>query len=211
MAAREHTAQVPSEDREEREILFREGKLPILYCSPTMELGIDIKDLNVVNLRNIRRRRRTMRSAAAPGAADNLRWSSHTARPQFCTTNISSNGPSGWWQRREHRRADLTNEDLVRAHIHSIWLAEKPSGLGKSLKDILDVAGDDPTLNLQEGVRADIEAEGPRHRARARAEKVIATFRADLLSSGWYHDGWLDDVLTQVARRRPDLDRWRGL
>ena len=32
---------------------FREAKLPVLYCSPTMELGVDIADLNVVNLRNV--------------------------------------------------------------------------------------------------------------------------------------------------------------
>ena len=53
MEAREHTAQVPYELREEREKLFREGQLPILYCSPTMELGVDISELNVVNLRNV--------------------------------------------------------------------------------------------------------------------------------------------------------------
>lgn len=53
LEAREHTAQVPSEAREEREQKFREASLPILYCSPTMELGVDISELNVVNLRNI--------------------------------------------------------------------------------------------------------------------------------------------------------------
>ena len=45
LEAHEHTAQVPSEVRETREHLFREGKLPILYCSPTMELGVDISEL----------------------------------------------------------------------------------------------------------------------------------------------------------------------
>jgi hypothetical protein len=39
LEAHEHTAQVPSNIREERETDFRSGKLPILYCSPTMELG----------------------------------------------------------------------------------------------------------------------------------------------------------------------------
>ncbi|MFV1967437.1 MAG: helicase C-terminal domain-containing protein [Pirellulaceae bacterium] len=51
--AREHTAQVPYENREEREARFRAGNLPILFCSPTMELGVDIAQLNVVNMRNI--------------------------------------------------------------------------------------------------------------------------------------------------------------
>jgi len=55
LRAAEHTAQVPAERREEREELFRyhHELLPILYCSPTMELGVDIAELNVVNMRNI--------------------------------------------------------------------------------------------------------------------------------------------------------------
>ena len=51
--AREHTAQVPYEQREDREVRFRQGTLPILFCSPTMELGIDIAQLNTVNMRNV--------------------------------------------------------------------------------------------------------------------------------------------------------------
>ena len=51
--ALEHTAQVPNDQHEEREDQFRSGDLPIMYCSPTMELGVDIAQLNVVNLRNV--------------------------------------------------------------------------------------------------------------------------------------------------------------
>ena len=32
---------------------FRDGELPVLFCSPTMELGVDIAELNVVNMRNV--------------------------------------------------------------------------------------------------------------------------------------------------------------
>ena len=51
--AREHTAQVHREVREKREQDFRAARLPVLYCSPTMELGVDISDLNVVGMRNV--------------------------------------------------------------------------------------------------------------------------------------------------------------
>ena len=53
LEANDHTGQVPKEIREEREQSFREGKFPVLYCSPTMELGIDIKDLSIVGMRNV--------------------------------------------------------------------------------------------------------------------------------------------------------------
>ena len=53
LRAKEHTAQVPPLDRQEREKDFSEAALPVLYCSPTMELGIDIKSLNVVGMRNV--------------------------------------------------------------------------------------------------------------------------------------------------------------
>ena len=53
LEAREHTAQVAADDRETREERFRQGTLPVLYCSPTMELGVDISDLSSVNMRNV--------------------------------------------------------------------------------------------------------------------------------------------------------------
>ena len=53
LEGREHTAQVQSDVRQEREEEFRSAELPILFCSPTMELGVDIAQLNVVNMRNV--------------------------------------------------------------------------------------------------------------------------------------------------------------
>jgi hypothetical protein len=53
LEAREHTAQVPGEVREQREEAFRDARLPVLFCSPTMELAVDIAELNVVNMRNV--------------------------------------------------------------------------------------------------------------------------------------------------------------
>ncbi|GAA4940214.1 hypothetical protein GCM10023238_02330 [Streptomyces heliomycini] len=51
--AHEHTAQVDATTRRVREDAFREGDLEILYCSPTMELGVDIAELNAVGMRNV--------------------------------------------------------------------------------------------------------------------------------------------------------------
>ena len=53
LRAHEHTAQVPQEERQKREDDFRKGELPLLFCSPTMEVGVDISQLNAVNMRNV--------------------------------------------------------------------------------------------------------------------------------------------------------------
>ena len=58
LEAREHTAQVDTDAREERELrraarVSNPPDLPILFCSPTMELGVDISTLNAVYMRNV--------------------------------------------------------------------------------------------------------------------------------------------------------------
>jgi hypothetical protein len=124
LEAREHTAQVPSEVREEREERFREAKLPILYCSPTMELGVDIASLNVVNLRNV-----------PPTPANYAQRSGRAGRsgqPALVITYCSAGSPHDqYFFRRPEKmvagqvsppRLDLANEDLVRAHAQAIWL-----------------------------------------------------------------------------------------
>ncbi len=52
MLAAEHTAQISQEQRAELENKFKEGRLDVLVCSPTLELGVDIGPLLTVLLRN---------------------------------------------------------------------------------------------------------------------------------------------------------------
>jgi very-short-patch-repair endonuclease len=109
-------------------------------------------------------------------------------------------------------RLDLANEDLVRAHVYAIWLAETGLSLGESLKDVLEIGGDDPTLALLGSVRESIEDQGARRRARVRAARVLETFGEELRASDWYTDDWLDTVLGQVASNFDrTCERWRGL
>jgi ATP-dependent helicase YprA (DUF1998 family) len=51
--AREHTAALSSGLREQTEKEFKEGRVNILSCSTTMEMGIDLGDLDGVLLRNV--------------------------------------------------------------------------------------------------------------------------------------------------------------
>jgi len=214
LEAREHTAQVPYEDREEREQKFREGTLPILYCSPTMELGVDIKDLNVVNLRNIpptpaNYAQRSGR-AGRGGQPALVFWYCTTGRPHdqyfFKRPELMVSGQVS------PPRLDLANQDLVRSHMHAIWLAETHLSLGKSLKDVLDLNGDHPTLALLPSVRDDIQAASPQERAKQRGLRVLATMQEELRASDWYKEGWLDRELKRIGERFDKAcERWRTL
>jgi ATP-dependent helicase YprA (DUF1998 family) len=52
LAVAEHSAQIPGEDRAKRETAFKDGRLEMLVCTPTLELGVDIGPLLTVALRN---------------------------------------------------------------------------------------------------------------------------------------------------------------
>ncbi|MGI8551604.1 MAG: DEAD/DEAH box helicase, partial [Dehalococcoidia bacterium] len=157
--AREHTAQVPYDLRIDRERRFREGSLPVLYCSPTMELGVDIADLNVVNLRNV-----------PPTPANYAQRSGRAGRNgqpalvfSYCSTFWHHD--QYFFKRPEQMvagavappRLDVANEDLVRAHVQAIWLAETGLSLGSSLRDVLELGGERPSLALIESVREAVE------------------------------------------------------
>ena len=52
LSVAEHSAQISGEDRAKRETEFKEGRLDVLICTPTLELGVDIGLLLTVVLRN---------------------------------------------------------------------------------------------------------------------------------------------------------------
>lgn len=212
--AREHTAQVRPEEREARERRFRSAELPVLFCSPTMELGVDIAALNVVNMRNV-----------PPTPANYAQRSGRAGRsgqPALVYTFCSSwNSHDQYFFRRPERmvagkvappQLDLANEDLVRAHVHAIWLAQTGVSLKSSLTDLLDVEGDEPSLELRPSIRTEVENSKAREGARTRAAAVLAAIGPELESADWYDATWLDRVLEGAALRLDRAcDRWRGL
>lgn len=212
LEAREHTAQVDSHDRQEREGRFKEAALPILFCSPTMELGIDIKQLNVVNMRNV-----------PPNPANYAQRSGRAGRsgqPAFVYTYCSGYSPHDqyYFKRPEHMvsgavtepRIDLLNRDLIRAHVHAIWLAAAEVDLGSTLTDILVVSEEDLALPLHVRVKDSLHHAPTRLKALETAKRLLSS--VDLRNAPWYREEWIEETLKQIPQSfDAACDRWRSL
>lgn len=212
--AREHTAQVSMEDRLEREAQFRTARLPILYCSPTMELGVDISQLNVVNMRNV-----------PPTPANYAQRSGRAGRsgqPALVFTYCTTGSPHDQYFFKQPERMvagavtpprlDLANEDLIRSHVHAVWLAETGLNLGSSLKEVLDLTGDPPSLDLLPSIQTGIDNSLARQRAAKRLQAILATVNKELAAAGWYSDDWLTQNLLHIKEAfERSCGRWKGL
>ena len=212
--AHEHTAQVPYDERQVREQRFRDGLLAVLFCSPTMELGVDIAQLNAVNMRNI-----------PPTPANYAQRSGRAGRSgqpalvfSYCTTG--SPHDQFFFKHPDRMvsgsvtppRLDLANEDLVRAHVHAVWLAETGQDLHSSLKDILSLEGESPLLALLPSVQQSLSNEGAKKRAAKRMGAIFQTVQVELAQADWYSPDWLEKTLALAeARFDAACDRWRGL
>lgn len=218
LLAREHTAQVSQDDRLERERQFRAGELPLLYCSPTMELGVDIADLNAVALRNV-----------PPTPANYAQRSGRAGRSgqqalvlTYCSTG---NAHDSYWFRRSREmvagsviapRLDLTNEDLIRSHVHAIWLAETNQSMKSSITALVDADGDSPTYALFPELWRAVTAAEVDRRAQTRAERVLTglrqTWQLDGGDPSWWTTTWVHNQVVRAAKALDAaFDRWRTL
>jgi len=179
-----------------------------------MELGVDIAQLNVVNMRNV-----------PPTPANYAQRSGRAGRsgqPAFVYTYCSAGSPHDQWffQRPERMvsgsvttpRTDVANEELLRSHIHAIWLTETQVDLGSSLKDVLDVQGSVPSLKPYPRVQEALEDRDARARVKARALASMREAIEQLVEGFESAEEWIDRVLERIPRAFDDAcERWKGL
>lgn len=211
LEAREHTAQVEAALRQEREALFSDATLPVLYCSPTMELGVDIRSLNVVGMRNV-----------PPTPANYAQRSGRAGRSgqpavvlTYCATGNAHD--SYYFSRSQDMvagavtppRLELGNQDLVRAHAHSIWLAACGLDLKASMVDLVEIETDGRPLRST--VLSTISSPTARAQAVAAITDVLAA-TPEVTSAAWWTPDWIADTVERAPTRFDEAaDRWRTL
>lgn len=242
---REHTAQVEGDLRELREMRFRYGKedqkalieaeeslknfkedsrfLPTLFCSPTMELGVDISAMNVVYLRN-----------APPTAANYAQRSGRAGRSgqaALILTYCAAQSPHDqyFFDRKTDLvdgvvvppSIDLKSRDLVESHLNAEWLASLGMELkadnielDKNIKANLDLS--DPAKALLSEIRDVSSAPRTADRARPLISAVLSALEKDYRGTNprWFKSKELvteDIVLKAPGRFNDTFDRWRDL
>ena len=228
--AHEHTAQVDPDRRKVLEARFRmssrdrewwekesgeKGKLirlPVLYCSPTMELGVDISALNTVYLRNI-----------PPTPANYAQRSGRAGRSGQAALVISyaaSLSPHDQWFFQHSDQMvhgivkaptlDLSNRDLIESHLHAVWLASVRHKIETSIAPLLDL--EKPGKPLLEQLHEVVNAPSVASRALDAANAVVAQVAPELRSQSWFVSGYVDRVIAESAAKfGAAFNRWRKL
>jgi len=236
--AREHTAQVEGDRREVREKRFRYGDkeqeelgakakelremgeasrfLPVLFCSPTMELGVDISALNAVYLRNV-----------PPTPANYAQRSGRAGRSgqaALVLTYCAAQSPHDQYFFREPKEMvhgevrapliELANRELVESHLQAIWLACTQRPLDPSISNILVL--EDPGRPLRPDLRKPMAEPTVTAEAAGRIRRLLDLLEPELTrqAAPWYpgRDAFADQVAAGALDRfSAAFDRWRDL
>ena len=228
--AQEHTAQVDAGRRQLLEQRFRYTdkdrkdwaqnpaheapleRLPIMFCSPTMELGVDISSLNTVYLRNV-----------PPTPANYAQRSGRAGRSgqqALVITYCASLSPHDQWFFHHANEMvhgivraptlDLANRDLVESHLQAVWLANAHIALDVSIAPMLDL--DQAGKPLIKSYHDALNDPAVTQRAKASAARVIAQLQSELADSDWFSADYVEKVIERAPKAFSDaMERWRVL
>ncbi|SEQ03180.1 protein of unknown function [Hyunsoonleella jejuensis] len=214
--AREHTGQVNSDTRIEREEAFRKGEISTMYCSPTMELGIDISNLNIVHMRNV-----------PPNPANYAQRSGRAGRSGqtavvFTYCSAWSAHDQNYFNASETMvagtvvppRIDLINDELLTSHFNAYILMELAlADLNSSVADLLDLTNE-KKLSVKQNIIDAIDNGIVNHKDKwlSSYRKVISSIEPELQETWWYSDRWLENKISSFSERfNGAFTRWRNL
>lgn len=228
LQAREHSGQIAGDERIGIEQRFRDpdDDLNVIVCTPTMELGIDIGELNIVALRNI--------PPSPSNYAQRAGRAGRKGQPSLITAYAgvgSARGPHDQYFYRFPEkmisgvisvpRFRLDNQFLLKTHIHSLvfevlgmGIDNPTSGrpltglkLPSSPDEILDIKSDDyPILpDLKAVWKSAIE-----NYAAEIFQAVSEAFSKEIEKFDWLTNDYIKKVITHFVS---DLDKaftyWR--
>lgn len=238
LEAREHTAQVDGDKRKIREMRFRFGDkekaylaenesrlkelnepnrfLPVMFCSPTMELGVDISALNAVYLRNI-----------PPTPANYVQRSGRAGRSgqaALVLTYCAAMSPHDQYffenpKAMVHGEVkppllDLANRDLIDSHLQAVWLACTEQALNSSISEILLL--DSPERSVRQELKEVMTRATVTTEAESRISSVLDYLKEEITpeKSPWFGDASSYSKLVAgnaFERFENAFRRWREL
>lgn len=226
--AQEHTAQVDAARRQLLEQRFRYTekdrrdwldnpaheapleRLPVMFCSPTMELGVDISALNTVYLRNV-----------PPTPANYAQRSGRAGRSgqqALVITYCAALSPHDQWFFHHATdmvhgivrppTLDLANRDLIDSHLHAVWLAAAHVQLDTSIAPLLDL--EEPDKPLLPALSESLESGEVTARAQASGMRLMQQVRPLLTGNTWFTDDYVEATMQHAADEfSAAFGRWR--
>ncbi|MFD1255225.1 DEAD/DEAH box helicase [Mucilaginibacter terrae] len=212
--AAEHTGQIKNEEKIEREDKFNEAiELSALYCSPTMELGIDISSLNIVHMRNVppSPANYAQRSGRAGRSGQSALVFTYASKVSPHDKHYFANPVKMVAGIVQAPRIDLTNEELIRSHINATVLSFLNAEEFKpSLIDLIDIAGG--TYKLKSDIKAKYQdvIDSRFNDIKNLVLRVVASI--DFKGIRWFNDAWLETQIRMVPDKLEHaLLRWRKM